>query len=665
MQKNKEIVVFGSNGLVGSAITRLLKEQKYKVKPITRKDLDLTNEVEVKEFFKYNNPSYVFLCAAKVGGILANNTYPAEFIKNNLQIQTNVIHWSYISGVEKLCFLGSSCIYRSDLTRAIKEEDFLTGQLENTNKAYAIAKIAGIEMTKAYFKQYDFNSVCLMPTNLYGPCFSEDTCVMSSNGIKNIKEIQTGDYVYTLNPETHEARLTKVISITKNMTNCWYNFNSKSVNFKVTPDHKIYFKTSTGFQKRRADWFKDKAGKKFGQITLAKHTVTINSKEQYIDLKEYCDEHHICKNDLVKDTKHSRSKYYPTKFKSGDFAELIGWLVSEGSVSQNIRLKGNKYIPTGLESGQIRISQNANVNKENSDRIFALVKKIGFNCGRDSYAIYFNSRMLLNYIKQNIGFGAENKRLPWNTLDKFDTESLYRTYESLMLGDGHKNKCRYTSKSTQLKNDFIKLSFLCGIKTGKVYYDGCWRIGIKKCNATVKYKNITVQHLNEPEMSYCITTERDNIIYAGKNDLYNWVGQCDNFDLNSSHVLPALIRKFHEAKVNDSKNVVCWGSGTPKREFLYVDDMADAAIFLMNNYNSEEIINVGCGEDISIKELAELIKKTVGFNGEIIWDTSKPDGTKRKLLDISKISSLGWKPKYSLEEGISLTYKYYLKTLKN
>jgi len=147
-----------------------------------------------------------------------------------------------------------------------------------------------------------------------------------------------------------------------------------------------------------------------------------------------------------------------------------------------------------------------------------------------------------------------------------------------------------------------------------------------------------------------------NFISVMPTNLY---GINDNFDLQNSHVLPALIRKFHEAKINNAASVEIWGTGTPKREFLYVDDLADACIFLMNNYDSSEILNIGVGEDISIRELAELIKNIVEFKGDIVFDSSKPDGTPRKLLDVSRLASVGWKAKTSLKDGIKTTYKFY------
>jgi GDP-L-fucose synthase len=140
----------------------------------------------------------------------------------------------------------------------------------------------------------------------------------------------------------------------------------------------------------------------------------------------------------------------------------------------------------------------------------------------------------------------------------------------------------------------------------------------------------------------------------------NLYGPGDNFDLENSHVLPALIRKFHEAKVRGDKTVTIWGSGKPKREFLYVDDMAGAVVFLMENYSSDQIINLGVGDDISIKELAELVKSQIGFLGDLVFDSSKPDGTPRKLMDVSLLNSLGWKAKTSLENGVAQTYQWYV-----
>lgn len=304
MDKNSKIYIAGHKGLVGSAIYRKLKAEDYTNLVVsTSKELDLTRQNDVEAFFKREKPEYVFLAAAKVGGVLANNTYPADFIYRNIMIQSNIIQASYISAVRKLLFLGSSCIYPKLAPQPIKEEYLLTGELEPTNEPYAIAKIAGIKMCQSYNRQYGTNFISVMPSNLYGPF--------------------------------------------------------------------------------------------------------------------------------------------------------------------------------------------------------------------------------------------------------------------------------------------------------------------------------------------------------------------DNFDLETSHVLPALIRKFHEASLEHRTAVQIWGTGTPRREFLYIDDLAEACLFLMNSYNGSEIINIGVGEDISIADLALLAKEITGFIGAIDYDSSKPDGTPRKLLDVSRLTSLGWKAGTSLKKGVAITYEWY------
>lgn len=305
MEKHSKIFVAGHRGMVGSAIYRKLQKEGYQ-NLITRtsKEVDLRDQQAVAAFFNEEKPDYVFLAAAKVGGIVANNTYRADFLYENLAIQNNVIHQSYVNGVKKLMFLGSSCIYPKLAPQPLKEEYLLTGLLEPTNEPYAIAKIAGIKMCDAYRDQYGCNFVSVMPTNLYG---------------------------------------------------------------------------------------------------------------------------------------------------------------------------------------------------------------------------------------------------------------------------------------------------------------------------------------------------------------YN-----DNYHPENSHVLPALIRKFDEAKHNGSKEVTIWGTGSPMREFLFADDLADACYFLMENYSEPNLINIGTGEDLTIKDLALAVKETVGFEGELVFDTSKPDGTPRKLMDVSKLHDLGWKHQIALKEGLKLAYQDYL-----
>lgn len=304
MDRQSRIYVAGHRGLVGSAIVRRLRaEGCANILTRTHAELDLTDHAAVRAFFEAEKPEYVFLAAAKVGGIYANDTYPADFIRDNLLIQTSVIDAAHRSGARKLCFLGSSCIYPKLAPQPMREEHLLTGALEPTNQWYAVAKIAGIKMCQAYRRQYGFAAISIMPTNLYGPG--------------------------------------------------------------------------------------------------------------------------------------------------------------------------------------------------------------------------------------------------------------------------------------------------------------------------------------------------------------------DNFDLKNSHVLPALLRKFHEAKESGAPEVAVWGTGRPRREFLHVDDMADATVHLMRAYDDEEIVNVGVGEDVSIAELAELVRQAVGFAGRIVFDPAMPDGTPRKLLDVSRLHATGWRARIALPEGIRQTYAWY------
>lgn len=305
MNKDDVVFVAGHGGLVGSALVRRLRADGYSRLVLRSSgELDLRNQAAVNAFFAEQRPQHVLLAAARVGGIHANSTYPADFIRDNLLIQSHVVDAAYRNGARKLLFLGSSCIYPKLAPQPIPESALLTGPLEPTNEAYAIAKIAGVKLCQAYRRQYGFNAIAVMPTNLYGPG--------------------------------------------------------------------------------------------------------------------------------------------------------------------------------------------------------------------------------------------------------------------------------------------------------------------------------------------------------------------DNFDLQNSHVLPALIRKFHEARLRAERETVVWGTGTPRREFLYVDDLADACLFLMNRYDSDELINVGWGEDVSIRELAQLVREVVGFSGELRFDSSKPDGTPRKVLDVSRLQALGWRPRVPLREGVARSYRWFI-----
>ena len=655
MNKDSKIFVAGHKGLVGSAIVRKLKELGYSnIITKDRIEVDLLDFNQVDKFFNSCRPEYVFLAAAKVGGIKANSTYKADFIWENIMIQSNVIKLSHVYSVKKLLFLGSSCIYPKMSPQPIKEDYLLSGYLESSNDAYAIAKISGIKMCQSFNQQYGTDFISIMPCNIYGPCFSGDTDVMTPNGIINIKELKIGDDIYTLNPKTHILEIEKIISTQINNTNQWYNFKGRNVDFKVTPDHKIYYKSSGKFVKRRADYFKDKIGKKYGQITFAHHSISEEKDIKNVTLNDYCDTNHIHHNGFVKDGKQSKRKYFPLSYDAELFCKLLGWYIGEGSFIKN------KFDKDGKECGQIRITQLKSANVENYNSIFKLLTDMKIPFGYNESNFYFNSRLFLNFIKTEIGTYSHDKKIP-QFVFSMPLKCRISLFESLMSGDGDKNGNRYTTKSDKLKDDFIKLCFSIGIKTGKVYFDKAWRITIRnkrKLN-TVKYKNISIENCIS-EKSYCVTTEKNHIIYAGRNYCFNWIGQCDNYHPENSHVFPAMIRKFHEAKVSGTGRINLWGDGSPYREFLFSDDLADACHFVMTN-SVPDLINIGSGKDQTIKELAYIMKDViypdcqVEFNGNMYIN-----GTPKKLLDVSLINSFGWVSKTTLEEGIKASYNDFL-----
>lgn len=235
------------------------------------------------------------------------------------------------------------------------------------------------------------------------------------------------------------------------------------------------------------------------------------------------------------------------------------------------------------------------------------------------------------------------------------------------------HKAEFIYENLQIQNSVIKNAYDFGVK--KLLFLGSSCIYPKMCPQPIKEEYLLSGYLEETNDAYAIAKISGLMMCRAFRQQYgvdyisamptNLYGYNDNFDLESSHVLPALMRKIHDAKETNAPEVTVWGTGTVLREFLFVEDLADALVFLMNNYTGEEHVNVGTGTDVSIKELAQLICKVVGYDGKLFFDTSKPDGTPKKLLDVSKINSLGWEAKVSLEDGIRKTYDWYLQEYKN
>lgn len=229
-------------------------------------------------------------------------------------------------------------------------------------------------------------------------------------------------------------------------------------------------------------------------------------------------------------------------------------------------------------------------------------------------------------------------------------------------------KADFIYENLQIQNNIVYFAWKYGVK--KLLFLGSSCIYPKLCPQPIKEEYLLTGPLEESNDAYALAKIAGIKMCQSFNAQYgtnfisvmptNLYGPNDNFDLTSSHVLPALIRKFHEAKENDRKEVTLWGTGSPMREFLHVDDLASAVVHLMNTYDGSDIVNIGTGEDVTIKELAEMTKKAVGFDGDIAWDTEKPDGTPRKLLDVSRLHDLGWKHRISLEEGLKSTYEWFI-----
>jgi len=651
----RRVLVTGGAGFLGSYLVEKLRKSGCQNIFVPRsKDYNLVEMEGVKRVYKDSKPDIVIHLAARVGGIGANRAHPGKFFYDNLMMGIQMMEAGRQFGIEKFIALGTVCAYPKFTPVPFKEENLWNGYLEETNAPYGLAKKMLLVQSQAYRKQYGFNSIFLMPVNLYGSCFSQDTDVMTKDGIKNIKEINTEDIVYTLNPESFEIEESKVIATQQIPANGMFIFKNKSVDFRITPEHKVFYRTSTGFVKRRADFFRSRAGKEYGQITFAFHKP---KKEglypEFIDLSKYIDEKHVkLEKEYVKDFGSSmgnNSRPFPLKYKSEGFARFLGWYISEGSIAQ-----------TGNNSWQIRITQCSN--EDYRLQIEQLLKSMNIPFGKDNRAFYFTSRIWKKFIEENILKGSDNKRIPKFVFD-WSPNLLRLLFETMMKGDGHENGRKYSTKSLQLMRDFLHLAFLCGINVGAVWEDDCWRISIRnyKKNITVKYKGISIEQTNE--MAYCITTDRNHIIYAGRNLKFNWIGQCDNFNPKSSHVIPAIIKKCFDAIENGDKQILLWGTGKPTREFLYVEDCAEAIILATEKYNKSDPVNIGASFEISIKELAELIAKLTGFKGKITWDTSKPDGQPRRCLDTTKADKeFGFKAKTPFEEGLKKTIEWYRKT---
>lgn len=652
----KKILITGGSGFLGKHVIKKLNEASHDGATIiapSSKDLDLLNGESANNFILDLKPDTILHMAAKCGGILANKNSPADYLRDNTQMGLN-IYESARRLKSRIYSLGSVCMYGMNCPAPFKEEDIWLEYPEPTNAPYGQAKRTLMMLHQTYKAQYALNGAFLIPVNMYGECFSEDTKIATPSGFKNIKDFKIGDLVYTLNPSSHDVEIEKVTATQVKRNNKFVKFTAQTVDIRVTPEHKIYYKTSTAFQKRNAEYFISKVNKKHGMIRFAKNNPLRNDilnsdSNNEIDLSKYIDEDHEIRDDKVRDHKHSSSHWIPLKYKKEDFYQFLGWYISEGSKNSDL-------------SAQISISQSLEKNKEHRDEIEKMLISMNLPVQHDNDRFYFSSRLWCNFIKKEIGTSSFEKRIP-DSLINTNISLIKILFDTLMKGDGNKNGKRYNTSSILLKDQIILISMLLGIKLGKVVLDGkCWRISFRKIKTSaVKYKNISYEENSNYENVYCITTEKNHIIYAGRNDKYNWIGQCDNFDLTNSHVVPALINKFVNAEKNNLPLVNCWGTGNATRELLYVGDAAEVIVnCIINDFDCSLPINIGTGNDISIKELAFLIKKLTKYNGQVAFTGEVSDGQPKRKLDVSRAKELlGWQSKMSLENGLIKTIEWY------
>lgn len=666
----KNILITGANGMLGSALQKEITSRGKYVLPHTRKVSDLgvyDSEHRLESYIEKNDVDSIIHCAAKVGGVMANMNSNSDFFRENVAINNEILETALKYGVKNLVSILSTCIFPNEnITYPLTADQLDNGKPHDSNSGYSYAKRLLYYQTKMYREFTGNNWISIVPTNLYGACFSSDTEVLTPNGIKNIKDIVVGDVVYGLNPNTHEVEIEKVTHTQKVRTSEFINFKGRSVDFKVTPDHKMYYKTNNNsYIKRTADYFRDKMGKEYGQIEFATHSPIKEDIQSYdeINLIDYKDDSHILlENNMIKDSKHSNSKDFPLNYNLDDIVEFIGWYVSEGSVIKNsltkggINSKNGIVLESGLYTGQIRISQSKEVNEENYKKIDSLLERMKIPYGKDENSFYFTSRLFRNYLGRNFGIGSENKKLS-SFIFNLDYRRRRLLFDTMMKGDGDKKGGRYSTKSINLKNDFIHLCFTLGIKNGGSTLDnGCYRISIRniRSNTTVKYKNITNEYVDDN--AYCITTEKNHIIYAGRNDMFNWIGQCDNYHLENSHLIPALIRKAYEASLSGEKFYV-WGDGTPLRQFLYSEDLSKVILYAIENWKSDKPFMAVNPIEYSIKDVATIIADRFDLLDRIEYQTDKPSGQFRKPASTDIPSDFEFT---SLEEGLNKSIDWFI-----
>jgi len=666
----KRIVVTGAgkSGFLGQHIRKaFLPYKAYGPEDTTRhyimytgSEYDLVHPNFANQLFIDLQPDILVHMAAVCGGILANKNSPADFLRDNTQMSLNIYKSAKRFGCKRVYTLGSVCSYPKYCPVPFKEDDLFNGYPEETNAPYGQAKRTLLMLGQTYREQYGIGGAHLIPVNMYGECFSKDTSLATPTGFKSVSDFKKGDLIYTLNPNTHETEVERVVATQKRKSSSFINFKGSVIDLRVTPEHKIYYKTNKTFLKRKAEWFIPRAGRSHGMIRFATSkglsnasnaghlpwNICTNESDSKVSLSDYIDDDHEFLDGAVRDYKHSHSHWIPVEYDIQDFYEFIGWYVSEGSRNSE-------------KTSQISISQSLS-NKSYRDEIGALITRMGLPMQFDDHRFYFSSRLWKNFIEAEIGTSCETKKIPEFLLHT-NKELLEVLFDALMKGDGDRRGFRYSTKSETLKDQIILLAMLTGRKLGVVKKDksGCWRVKFRRVRAnSIKYRDILIEELDKTEDVYCVTTEKNHIVYAKRNSKCAWVGQCDHFDLVNSHVIPALINKF----TSGSDVVKCWGTGEATREFLYAGDAAEAIVrAVLMDLDTPLPINIGTGKDISIKDLAYLIARLTNFKGQIEFTNDVSDGQPERRLDVSRAKKLlGFEAETDLETGLKKTIKWYL-----
>ncbi len=720
MELNSKIYVAGHNGLVGSAIVRKLKQLGYtNIITKTSKELDLRNQMGVTEFFMLNNIDYVFLAAAKVGGIKSNSLYKGDFIYDNLMIQTNIINAAKANNVKKLLFLGSSC-FTADTLITTNEGYKLIAEIRVGDK---VIDHNGDEqlvsaINKSYIKENIFNVKPMgLPTiNVT----SEHPFYMPDGTFKNAEDLSLDDKLVlplikynsmdTVNLITDKVELNKrkAFSFIKNggevkeasvlfgleyntISGYKYNKAPKSNNL----NEKCYINDIAWLSGvfLAEGWLSGNITNKRG----GRHSVVF-SPGYNIEFKDKIVNNIIKIFNIIPKVSKERTsfkislnnkyiysffeQFYTSIIHKSNTKKVPNFIINSNDLCIKIFLKGYfdgdgcRYIKKNRKNQYTCVSSSTSYNL--SFGISQLLLRLGI----------FNS---INYLKKNNKSIIENRIV--NQQNQYSVR-INGNYAIKFINEIY-DECFTFNKTIDKGVTFSDNSVLIPIsKIHKSYYEGfVYNFTVKNTN-TYCANHVAVHNCIYPKM--CPQPIKEEYLLSGyleeSNDAYaiakiagikmcqsynqqfgtnfisvmptNLYGIGDNYHPENSHVIPGLIHRFHEAKQNNVNDVICWGDGTPMREFLFNEDLADACIFLMNNYNHSDIVNIGTGKDMTIKELTEIIKTVIYPSANIIFNNDvNLNGTPRKVLDTTKINTLGWYPKVSFEEGIKQAYVDFLRNL--